>query len=83
MKRLLQILSYILVAALASAVTLFLVPRGTASPLRADSKLEAIQDLTVLDNDGADLGNSLLGDLQTGGLNIESYVFIRKGIILD
>ena len=43
MKRLLQILSYVLVAALASAVTLFLVPRETVN--RADSKLEAIQDL--------------------------------------
>ena len=43
MKRLLQILSYILVAAIASAVTLFFVPK--TQEVRVDSKLEAIQDL--------------------------------------
>jgi len=43
MKRLLQILSYILVAAIASVVTLFLVPK--TQTVHVDSKLEAIQDL--------------------------------------
>ncbi len=43
MKLLLRVLSYILVATLASVVTMFLVPREIV--MRTDSKLEAIQNL--------------------------------------
>lgn len=87
MKLLTRILSYILVAALASVVTMFLVPREVVT--RVDSKLEAIQglvdrvyigeaDRTAMEDAAAEAMIDAVGDRWSYYMTAEEYLSYQE-----
>ena len=87
MKRFLQFLSYVLVAAVASCLTLFLVPRTVTTSI--DSKLEAIQSLidevyigeadrTAMEDAAAEALLAAVGDRWSYYMTAQEYLSYRE-----